>query len=152
MSRNEHFDVGRSEHEWVHGTDWYHGTSVPGLKELASSPSSVRYGAMGYGHTSPNFATTDPLEAAGYATDAADADERRGIEGRRPVVYHVRPTSDHFDPDPHGGPMGYHDGPQDMNEAREHHENGIPVAMRFHDRMHVLEEIPEERWRDRLEH
>lgn len=144
MSRSSDFSQGASEHRWVHDAEWFHGTSVPGLSEIDASKAPSRYPSMdrGYAMRAHNFATTDYELAARYAEEAADADGQKGVAGRRPVVYRVRPTSDYFDPDPHSGPYGWNDGPGSLSEAQELHDNGIPVSMRFHDRMEVLKEHP----------
>ena len=140
MSRSDHFEHGASEHQWVHHAEWFHGTSVPGLTEIDARQAPARYPGMGkyYSVNNHNFATTDRATAEDYAREAADMDAKKGLEGRRPVVYRVQPTSEYFDTDPNSGPHGWGDGPS-MEEAAEHHEYGIPVSMRFHDPMKVIE-------------
>ena len=126
------------ETAWVHEATWYHGTSRPDLDVLDARGRS-RYPAQDryYAIAGNNFATTDKELAAQYAREAADMDIAAGVEGVRPTVYRVVPTSDYFDPDPHSGPGGWNDGPEDMNEAFELHDNGSPVSVRFQDVMDI---------------
>jgi hypothetical protein len=126
------------ETAWVHEATWYHGTSRPDLDVLdargrARYPAQDRY----YAIAGNNFATTDKELAAQYAREAADMDIAAGVEGVRPTVYRVVPTSDYFDPDPHSGPSGWNDGPEDMNEAFDAYDNGSPVSVRFQDVMDI---------------
>jgi len=104
---------------WVHETEWFHGTSRPELRVVSAREGQLRYPGMdrGYALRSANFATTSYERALEYARAAYEADEAKGVEGVYPVVYVVRPTSDAFDPDPHSGPMGWGDGPADIDEA-----------------------------------
>lgn len=128
------------ETAWVHSTTWYHGTSRPDLVTLDASQAPSRYPGMGssYSLMAHNFATNDRELAAQYARDAVDMDMKNGITGARAVVYEVKPTSDYFDPDPHSGPGGWNDGPEDMSVARELVDGGGGVSIRFHDEMDIV--------------
>lgn len=128
------------ETAWVHNTTWYHGTSRPDLVTLDARNAPSRYPGMGssYSLMAHNFATNDRELAAQYARDAVDMDMENGITGARAVVYEVKPTSDYFDPDPHSGPGGWNDGPEDMSVARELVEGGGGVSIRFHDEMDIV--------------
>lgn len=128
------------ETAWVHETTWYHGTSRAGLSTIDARNAPSRYPGMGrsYSVSAHNFATNDRALAEQYAREAADMDRERGVEGARPVVYEVRPTSDYFDPDPHSGPLGWNDGPEDMETVRDLIDNGGWASVRFHDEMDVV--------------
>ena len=126
------------ETAWVHEATWYHGTSRPDL-DVLDARGRTRYPAQDryYAISGNNFATTDKELAARYARESADMDIAAGVEGVRPTVYRVVPTSDYFDPDPHSGPGGWNDGPEDMNEAFYLHDNGAGISVRFHDVMDI---------------
>ena len=126
------------ETAWVHEATWYHGTSRPDL-DVLDATGRTRYPAQDryYAIRGDNFATTDKELAAQYARESADMDIAAGVEGVRPTVYRVVPTSDYFDPDPHSGPGGWNDGPEDMNAAFELYDNGVGVSVRFHDVMDI---------------
>ena len=128
------------ETAWVHSTTWYHGTSRPDLVTLDASQAPSRYSNMGssYSLMAHNFATNDRELAAQYARDAVDMDMKNGITGARAVVYEVKPTSDYFDPDPHSGPGGWNDGPEDMSVAFDIVDGGGSVSIRFHDEMDIV--------------
>lgn len=128
------------ETAWVHSTTWYHGTSRPDLVTLDARNAPSRYPNMGssYSLMAHNFATNDRDLAAQYARDAVDMDMKNGITGARAVVYEVKPTSDYFDPDPHSGPGGWNDGPEDMSVAFDIVDGGGGVSIRFHDEMDIV--------------
>lgn len=122
----------------------YHGTDTPGLTELNAGRGSVKYSRMS-GAGWWNYVTTDREIANQYAHDAS-----RGNPDAVPTVYqvhaHGKPDEDYdWEPDPHSGPNGWNDGPGDLDEAYDHHDNGIPVALRFsHGALRVKNSWPAE--------
>lgn len=134
---------GPAENQWVMDAVWWHGASTPGITTLSARSVPSRYPNMGrsYAIVANNFATSSYEDAARYAQESADMDQGRGVEGARPVVYQVRPTSLYAEPDPNGASGGWGAAFESMDEAREYWDAGGSVALAFSDDMRVVQEI-----------
>jgi len=134
---------GPPENQWIVDTVWWHGAATTGLTTLSARNAPSRYPGTGrdYSMLARNFATSSYEEAAGYARESADMDQKNGVKEARPVVYQVRPTSLYAEPDPNGALGGWGAAFESMDEARAYVEDGGDVALAFNDDMTIVQEI-----------
>jgi len=130
--------------EWVMDATWWHGTSTSGLDEIDAKNAPSRYANMGSGYSiiKRNFVTTSYADAAQYAVDAARQDKNNDVDGSRPVVYQVKPTSLFAEPDSHGGFDGWSSQFDSMQEAGDFwDQGGGSISVAFEDPLLVVQEI-----------
>lgn len=107
-----------------HHGPWYHGGPRADFETLGA-PARFSMGGYLHGHT---YATTSREEAERYAEDSYQAyiarnPEHEGLPEVKPTVYELAPSRS-WEPDPHGGPMGYYDGPS-REETKEMLRSGV---------------------------